>query len=78
VLSIFVGLMVLVSLMFGLLYAPNARQGALRWITPGGLFAVILWMPASVLFEPYLRPREDRCIDDGKPAESGLADRGKR
>jgi membrane protein len=48
-------LVVLVSLMFGLLYrvAPNARQGGLRWITPGGLFAVVLWMLVSVLFGVY-------------------------
>jgi len=48
-------LVVLVSLMFGVLYrtAPNARQGGLRWITPGGVFAVILWMLVSVLFGLY-------------------------
>jgi membrane protein len=48
-------LVVLVSLMFGLLYraAPNARQGGLRWITPGGLLAVLLWMVASLLFGVY-------------------------
>ena len=46
------GLLVLVRLMFGLLSraAPNARQGGLRWITPGGLSAAILWVLASVLF----------------------------
>jgi len=48
-------LVVLVSVMFGLLYrsAPNARQGGLHWVTPGGLFAVLLWMVASVLFGVY-------------------------
>ena len=48
-------LLVLVSLTFALLYwaAPNARQGGFRWITPGGVLAVVVWMSASVGFAVY-------------------------
>jgi membrane protein len=48
-------LLVLVSLMFALLYwaAPNAKQGGFRWISPGGLLAVLVWMIASVGFATY-------------------------
>ncbi|MFY1691252.1 YihY/virulence factor BrkB family protein [Plantactinospora sp. WMMB782] len=49
-------LLVLVSLMFAILYwaAPNARQGGFRWITPGGLLAVLLWIVASAGFAFYV------------------------
>jgi membrane protein len=49
-------LVVLVSLMFAILYwaAPNARQGGFRWITPGGLIAVIVWIIASGGFAFYV------------------------
>jgi membrane protein len=49
-------LLVLVSLMFSLLYwvAPNARQGGWRWITVGGLVAVLIWLIISGLFTVYL------------------------
>jgi membrane protein len=48
-------LLVLVSQMFALLYwaSPNARQGGFRWISPGGLLAVLVWMIASVGFATY-------------------------
>jgi membrane protein len=48
-------LLVLVSQMFALLYwaSPNAKQGGLRWISPGGLLAVFVWMIASVGFATY-------------------------
>ncbi|NJC73705.1 YihY/virulence factor BrkB family protein [Planosporangium thailandense] len=48
-------LLVLVSLAFALLYylAPNARQTGFRWITPGGLLAVVIWVVASGLFGLY-------------------------
>jgi membrane protein len=48
-------LLVLVNLMFALLYwaSPNARQGGFRWITPGGLLAVVVWMIASLGFATY-------------------------
>ncbi|WP_374271058.1 YihY/virulence factor BrkB family protein [Actinoplanes sp. M2I2] len=48
-------LLVLISVVFGLLYwaAPNARQAGLRWISPGGVVAVLLWVAASVGFAVY-------------------------
>jgi membrane protein len=49
-------LLILVSLMFSLLYrvSPNARQGGWRWITVGGLVAVVAWLAISGLFALYL------------------------
>ena len=49
-------LVVLVSLMFAILYwaSPNARQGGFRWVSPGGLVAVILWILASAGFAVYV------------------------
>lgn len=48
-------LVALVGLLFGLLYwaSPNARQGGFRWISPGGLVAVVLWIAASAGFGFY-------------------------
>jgi membrane protein len=48
-------LVLLVALMFALLYwvSPNARQGGFRWVSPGGVVAVLLWILASVLFGLY-------------------------
>jgi membrane protein len=49
-------LVVIVSLMFALLYwlAPNIRQPGFRWITPGGIAAVLLWIAASLAFALYV------------------------
>jgi membrane protein len=48
-------LLVLVCLMLALLYwaSPNARQGGFRWISPGGVLAVVVWMAASFGFAQY-------------------------
>ena len=48
-------LLVLISVVFGLLYwaAPNAKQAGLRWISPGGALAVVLWVGASAGFGVY-------------------------
>jgi membrane protein len=48
-------LLILVSLMIAILYwaSPNAKQG-FRWISPGGLLAVIIWLLASGLFALYV------------------------
>ncbi|GAA4604539.1 membrane protein [Actinoplanes octamycinicus] len=49
-------LLVLVSLMFAILYwaSPNAKTGGFRWVSPGGLFAVVAWVLVSVAFAIYL------------------------
>ena len=49
-------LLFIVSFLFALLYwaAPNVRQPGFRWITAGGLFAVIVWVGASVAFAFYV------------------------
>ncbi len=45
-----------VSLMFSVLYyaTPNVRQPGFRWVTPGGLLAVVLWILASAGFAFYV------------------------
>jgi membrane protein len=49
-------LLVLVSVMIALLYyvSPNLQQPRFRWITPGGLVAVVIWVLASGLFAVYI------------------------
>jgi membrane protein len=49
-------LLLLVSLMCELLYwaAPNVKQPGFRWITPGGLLAVLVWVLASLAFAFYV------------------------
>jgi membrane protein len=49
-------LLVVVSLMFSILYwaAPNVRQPGFRWMSPGGLFAVLVWVIISALFALYV------------------------
>ena len=49
-------LVLLVALMFSILYwaAPNVRQPRFRWLTPGGLFAVVVWLIASAAFAAYV------------------------
>jgi YihY family inner membrane protein len=48
-------LLLIVSFMFALLYwaSPNARQG-FRWVSPGGILAVVVWVLASVAFAIYV------------------------
>jgi len=48
-------LLLVVSFLFALLYwaSPNARQG-FRWVTPGGILAVVVWVAASVAFALYV------------------------
>ncbi|HET9655922.1 MAG TPA: YihY/virulence factor BrkB family protein [Kineosporiaceae bacterium] len=48
-------LLLIVSGMFALLYwaSPNVRQG-FRWVTPGGLLAIGLWLVASGAFAFYV------------------------
>jgi membrane protein len=49
-------LLVVVSFMFALLYcaAPNVKHPGFRWISPGGLLAVIGWLIASAAFALYV------------------------
>ncbi|MEU8296970.1 YihY/virulence factor BrkB family protein [Micromonospora sp. NPDC048909] len=49
-------LLVLVSLMFAILYwaSPNARHGGFRWVSPGGVLAVVIWLVVSGLFAVYV------------------------
>jgi membrane protein len=49
-------LLLVVSMMFGLLYwaAPNVKHPKFRWVTPGGVLAVIGWVIASLAFALYV------------------------
>jgi membrane protein len=49
-------LLVLVSMMVTLLYkaTPNVKQPGFRWISAGGVLAVVLWVIASALFAAYV------------------------
>jgi len=49
-------LLIVVTLMFSLLYkaTPNVKQPKFRWITPGGVLAVVVWIVASALFAVYV------------------------
>ncbi|MGW4718342.1 YihY/virulence factor BrkB family protein [Nocardia sp. NPDC004260] len=49
-------LFVLVSALLAILFwaSPNARQGGIKWISPGGVIAVLIWLVISVLFSVYI------------------------
>jgi membrane protein len=49
-------LFLVISLMFAILYwaAPNVKQPGFRWISPGGLLAVTVWIIASAAFAFYV------------------------
>lgn len=49
-------LALIVSFMFALLYwaAPNVRHPGFRWLSPGGVLAVVLWIVASAAFAFYV------------------------
>jgi membrane protein len=49
-------LLLIVSLMFAILYwaAPNVKQPAFRWMSPGGILAVVVWLIASGAFAFYV------------------------
>jgi membrane protein len=49
-------LLLVVSFMFALLYwaAPNVKHPKFRWISPGGVLAVIGWLVASLAFAFYV------------------------
>jgi membrane protein len=45
-------LLLIVSFMFAILYwaAPNVKHPGFRWLSPGGIFAVVVWVIASGAF----------------------------
>jgi membrane protein len=49
-------IVLLVGVMLAVLYyaAPNVRHPGFRWISPGSLLAVLLWLVASALFAFYV------------------------
>jgi membrane protein len=49
-------LFLIVSFMFAFLYwaAPNAKQPGFKWISPGGMVGVLVWLIASALFAFYV------------------------
>jgi membrane protein len=49
-------LALLISLVFAILYwaAPNAQQGGFRWVSPGGIMAVVIWLLTSAGFAIYV------------------------
>jgi membrane protein len=49
-------LLLIVSIMFSILYfaAPNVRHPKFRFVTPGGLLAVLVWIIASAAFAFYV------------------------
>ena len=48
-------LLIIVTMMFAILYwaSPNARR-SFRWVSPGSVLAVVLWLAASGLFAVYV------------------------
>jgi len=49
-------LLAIVSFMFAFLYwaAPNAKQPGFRWVSPGGIVGVLVWLIASAAFAFYV------------------------
>ena len=49
-------LVVLISVLLAVLFwaAPNARQGGIKWISPGGVIATVAWLIISALFALYV------------------------
>ena len=49
-------LVVIVMAMVAMLYyvAPNVKQPKLRWVSPGGIVAVLIWIAASIGFGFYV------------------------
>lgn len=49
-------LLILISLLLAVLFwaSPNAKQGGIKWISPGGVIAVLLWLLASAVFAIYV------------------------
>jgi membrane protein len=50
-------ILLVVSFIFSVLYyaSPNVKHPGFKWITPGGLLAVIVWIVASAAFALYVK-----------------------
>jgi membrane protein len=50
-------ILLVVALMFSLLYyaAPNVKHPGFKWITPGGVLALVVWLIASAAFALYVK-----------------------
>lgn len=49
-------LLILISILLAVLFwaSPNAKQAGIRWVSPGGLIATVLWLIFSALFAVYV------------------------
>lgn len=49
-------LLVIVSVLLAILFwaSPNAKQGGVKWVSPGGAIAVVIWLVISALFAVYI------------------------
>jgi membrane protein len=49
-------LLLIVATVFAILYyaSPNVKHPSFRWITPGGIVAVVIWVVASAAFALYV------------------------
>ena len=49
-------LLILVSVLLAILFwaSPNAKQGSVKWVSPGGVIAVLIWLVISGLFAVYV------------------------
>lgn len=49
-------LLVLISVLLAVLFwaSPNAKQPGIKWVSPGGLIAVVMWLAISALFAVYV------------------------
>jgi membrane protein len=49
-------LLVIISILLAILYwaSPNAQQVGIKWVSPGGVVAVVIWLVISALFAFYV------------------------
>jgi membrane protein len=49
-------LLIVVITMFAVLFyaSPNVKLAGFKWVTPGALFAIVVWLIASALFAFYV------------------------
>lgn len=49
-------LLVIITVLLAVLFwaSPNAKQGGVRWVSPGGVVAVLVWLVVSGLFALYV------------------------